>query len=65
MQHDLPKHLSHSQMTTFFSCAHQYYLSKIMQIPEKPAVYLVAGSAVHELLETVNHRIFMEELQDV
>lgn len=63
--HDLPVHLSHSQMTTFFTCAHQYYLSKVMQIPEKPAVYLVAGSAVHELLETVNHRIFSEGLQDV
>ena len=57
IEHPLPKHLSHSQMTTFFSCARKYYFSKKLKLPEKPAAYLVAGSAIHELLESVNHHI--------
>jgi hypothetical protein len=57
-----PAHRSFSQMSTFFKCAHQYYLSKIAQAPEQPAVYLVAGSAVHEMLEEVNHAIYRGEL---
>jgi hypothetical protein len=42
-------------MSTFYKCAHQYYLSKIAQVPEVPAVYLVAGTAVHTAIEKINH----------
>jgi ATP-dependent helicase/DNAse subunit B len=59
---NVPMHRSYSQMTTFFRCAHQYYLSKVVQVPEKPAVYLVAGNAVHELLEVVNHDLYQSEV---
>ena len=57
IEHDLPAHLSHSQMSTFFSCARKYYFSKKLKLPEKPAAYLVSGSAIHELLEKVNYHI--------
>lgn len=56
-----PAHRSFSQMTTFMRCAHQYYLSKIAQVPEQPAVYLAAGNAVHEALEAVNHVLYEQE----
>lgn len=50
-----PAHRSYSQMSTFYKCAHQYYLSKIAQVPEVPAVYLLAGTAVHTAIEKINH----------
>ena len=52
---EAPAHRSYSQMSTFYKCAHQYYLSKIAQVPEVPAVYLVAGTAVHTAIEKINH----------
>jgi ATP-dependent helicase/DNAse subunit B len=65
MNHTLPRHMSHSQMTTFFACAHQYYLGKIRRLPENPAIYLVSGSAIHAMIESLNHHIVSEGLQDV
>ena len=56
-----PAHRSYSQMTTFYKCAHQYYLSKVAGAPEQPAVYLVAGSAVHEALEALNHALYAKQ----
>jgi len=53
---EAPAHRSYSQMSTFYKCAHQYYLSKIAQVPEVPAVYLVAGTAVHTAIEKINHQ---------
>lgn len=47
-------------MSTFSKCAHQWYLSKVMQVPEHPAVYLAAGNAVHEMIERVNHDLYRE-----
>jgi ATP-dependent helicase/DNAse subunit B len=62
---EAPPHRSFSQLKTFQTCAHQYYLSKIMKVPEVPAVYLTAGSAIHAMIEKVNHVIFQEGLQGV
>lgn len=53
-----PEHRSFSQWQTFLRCQHQYYLSKIAQVPEHPAVYLAAGSAVHEVIEAYNRARF-------
>lgn len=55
-----PEHRSFSQLSTFLKCAHQYYLSKIAQVPERPAVYLAAGNAVHEMIELVNHDLYKQ-----
>lgn len=60
-----PAHRSFSQLSTFLKCAHQYYLQKIAQVPEQPAVYLAAGNAVHEMIELVNHDLYAEGMQDV
>lgn len=59
-----PAHRSFSQMTTFQRCPLQYYLSKVEQVPEKPAVYMVAGNAVHTMIEILNHKIY-EQSQGV
>ncbi len=55
-----PAHRSFSQLSTFSKCAHQWYLSKVAQVPEHPAVYLAAGNAVHEMIERVNHDLYRE-----
>jgi ATP-dependent helicase/DNAse subunit B len=60
----IPTHRSYSQLTTFLKCAHQWYLSKVAQVPEQPAVYLVAGNAVHSMIEELNHDLYRARLQD-
>lgn len=62
---DFPQHRSFSQLSTFQKCAHQWYLSKVAQVPEQPAVYLAAGNAVHSMIEQVNHDLYQSGLQDV
>lgn len=52
-----PAHRSYSQLSLFMRCQRQYYLGKIAQVPEKPAVYLVAGTAVHSMIEHINRQI--------
>lgn len=59
-----PAHRSFSQLSTFLKCQHQYFLSKVAGVPERPAVYLVAGNAVHAALEAVNHDIYEGGMQD-
>jgi ATP-dependent helicase/DNAse subunit B len=51
---NIPGHRSYSQLSQFARCQRQYYLAKIAQVPEKPAVYLVAGNAIHTILERIN-----------
>lgn len=60
-----PAHRSFSQLSTYLKCPHQYMLSKIAGVPERPAVYLVAGNAVHAALEAVNHDLYKGGMQDV
>ena len=60
---DGPAHLSHSQVTTWLRCQHQWYVEKRMQVDRKPAVYLCAGSAVHSVIEQLNKGFFLEQMQ--
>ena len=55
-----PAHRSFSQLSTFSKCNHQWYLAKVAQVPERPAVYLAAGNAVHEMIEHLNHDLYRE-----
>lgn len=55
-----PPHRSYSQLSTFQQCPHKYYLSKVLQLPERPAVFLAAGSALHEVIEQVNYHFYRE-----
>lgn len=54
MTYELPPHRSYSQLSTAQKCLRQYFLSKIAKVPETPAVYLVAGNAVHAAIERIN-----------
>ncbi len=57
----LPPHRSYSQLTTWQSCPQKYFLSKVAMVPEKPAVYLAAGSAVHSMIEWLNHEFYKQQ----
>jgi len=61
---ELPPHRSFSQLSTWQSCPQKYYLSKVAMVPEKPAVYLAAGSAVHSMLEWLNHELYRQSRPD-
>lgn len=53
-----PATRSFSQLQTFLRCQRQYFLSKVAKVPEQPSVAMVAGSAVHEQIEKLNHEIY-------
>ena len=46
-------HRSYSQVTSYLSCPKSYQLARIVRVPETPAWYLAAGSAVHACLEEI------------
>jgi hypothetical protein len=58
-----PEHRSHSQLQTWLRCQHQWYLSRVEQVPERPSLPMAAGNAVHRLFEQINHRRY-SALQD-
>lgn len=62
---DVPLHRSFSQLQTFQMCPHQWYLTKVERVPEQPSLYMEAGSAIHTMLERLNHVIYAEGLGSV
>jgi len=46
-------HRSYSQVTSYLSCPKSYQLARVVRVPETPAWYLAAGSAVHACLEAI------------
>lgn len=52
--------LSYSQMETLLSCGEKYRLTKIVQVPEQPAWYLIGGSAVHQATEAYDLALHKE-----
>lgn len=61
MDRELPAHISHSQVSTYLSCAKRYYLEKVVNVPQVPAWWFVGGSAVHEVFEQYLKHRFAEE----
>ena len=53
-----PAHRSFSQLGTYRRCQHLYYLTRILGIQEDPSVWLPAGSAIHTMIEKVNHELY-------
>ncbi len=49
-----PEHFSHSQISAWIRCGKAYQLSRLIGVPERPAVYLVAGNAMHSVIERMN-----------
>jgi putative RecB family exonuclease len=59
-----PSYISYSQYETYLSCGEKYRLSRIEQVPEQPAYYLIGGSGVHEATE-VYDRALLEVNNDL
>lgn len=47
----LPRHISHSAREALERCAKQYFLTRVANAPQTPALWLAGGSAVHETTE--------------
>ena len=47
----MPEHISYSSLTTWLECGWLYFLSRIANAPEKPAIWNLGGSAVHKATE--------------
>ena len=49
--YELPEHVSYSAFSTYVDCGYQYYLGRLLQLPEAPSVWSVGGSAFHAATE--------------
>jgi hypothetical protein len=47
----LPEHISYSSFNTWLECGWKYKLTKMLEVPEKHAVWFTGGSAVHKATE--------------
>jgi ATP-dependent helicase/DNAse subunit B len=47
----LPGHISYSAFTTYLTCGYQYYLGRLMQLPEEPSIWSAGGRAFHAAAE--------------
>lgn len=56
--HELPVHVSHSQISTWLTCGWKYYLSKVEELKEDGSWWLVGGSSVHEATEAIDKAIW-------
>lgn len=50
-KYELPAHTSYSSYNTFLLCGYQYYLGRVLGLPEDPSVWSVGGKAFHEATE--------------
>lgn len=56
--------LSHSSLTTWLDCGEKYRLTKIEKAVEKPAYYLIGGSAFHTATELLDRDPSLEGDED-
>ena len=49
--YELPAHISYSAFTTYIDCGYQYYLGRLLNLPEAPSVWSVGGSSFHTATE--------------
>ena len=47
----IPEHVSYSSFTTWLECGYLYFLSRIVEVPEQPAIWNLGGSAVRKATE--------------
>lgn len=50
-EYTLPEHVSYSAFSTYVDCGYQYYLGRLLMVPEEPSVWSVGGSAFHRATE--------------
>jgi putative RecB family exonuclease len=56
----LLSHTSHSARETLERCARAYFLSRIAKAPQRPALWLVGGSAVHLVTEVYDLNVMTD-----
>jgi hypothetical protein len=49
-----PDNYSFSQVNSWLHCPKQYQLSRLLWAPQTPSVWLAAGTALHDAIETIN-----------
>lgn len=49
--YQLPPHISYSALSTYGDCGYRYYLTRVVDVPEHPAWFLIGGNAVHKATE--------------
>ena len=54
----LPEHISFSSFNTWLECGWKYKLTKLDEVPEKHAVWLTGGTAVHKATELFDRHKF-------
>lgn len=59
--HKVPEHVSYSSITTWLNCGWQYYLGRIAQVDEQPAIWNLGGSAVHKATEIYDLQLWETE----
>ena len=55
---DLPAHLSYSSKSAYLGCGERWRLEKLESVPSVPSWAMIGGSAVHEMTESLDRRLF-------
>ena len=53
--YELPEHISYSAFTTYLTCGYQYYLGRLLKLPEKESVWSAGGRAFHLACEVYDY----------
>ena len=53
-----PKHLSFSTISTYRMCGKKFFLTKVLQLEERPLLAGIGGNAVHEASEAIDRLIW-------
>lgn len=52
---------SYSAFTSWLRCGEAYRLERVANVPQVPALYLIAGSAIHEITESYDRELYETE----
>lgn len=50
----IPDNYSFSQVNSWLYCPKQYQLTRLLSAPQTPSVWLAAGTALHDAIESIN-----------
>ena len=53
--YELPEHISYSAFTTYLTCGYQYYLGRLLKVPEEPSIWSAGGRAFHYATELYDY----------
>lgn len=59
--YELPSYVSYSGLSTWLQCGYQYFLTRMVNVDEVPAWYLIGGNAVHKATEDYDKELFERE----